>query len=150
LQPPFRPKNEKFSTHQIHPANAHTLTPPNTKKPKQKNGLTVSKCAVNTLSADGVKIPGPSKYRRLIRETIQGLDGAAPPADTRSIMLDAILDDEPTERLVLSNSNFICIPNRIFDKGVFYALTEPKIRGLLNLSPRLSFLRRLANRNLMT
>lgn len=90
---------------------------------------------VDTLSADGVKIPGPGKYRRLIRETIQGLDGTPPSPDSRSILLDAILDDEPTERLVLSNSNFICIPNRIFDKGVFYALTEPKIKGFLDLFP---------------
>lgn len=90
---------------------------------------------VDVLSQDGVKVPGPSKYRRLIRETIQGLDGATPAPETRSIMLDAILDDEPTERLVLSNSNFICIPNRVFDKGVFYALVEPKVRGLLQLFP---------------
>lgn len=87
------------------------------------------------LGQQGVKVPGPGKYRRLIRETIQGLDGAPPPADTRSILLDAILDDEPTERLVLSNSNFICIPNRIFENGVFYLLTELKIRGLLQLFP---------------
>ena len=90
---------------------------------------------VDVLATDGVKVPGPSNYRRLIRETIQGLDGATPAPDTRSIMLDAILDDEPTERLVLSNSNFICIPNRIFDKGTFYALVEPKLQGLLNLFP---------------
>ena len=89
----------------------------------------------NVLAQDGVKVPGPGKYRRLIRETIQGLDGAPPPADTRSVLLDAILDDEPTERLILSNSNFICIPNRIFEKGVFYLLTEMKIRGLLQLFP---------------
>lgn len=87
------------------------------------------------LGEDGVKVPDPNPYRRLIRETIQGLDGAPPAPDTRSILLDAILDDEPTERLVLSNSNFMCIPNRIFDKGVFYALAEPKIRGLRQLFP---------------
>ena len=84
-------------------------------------------------AADGVKIPGPGKYRRLIRETIQGLDGAPPAPDTRSILLDAILDDQPTERLVMSNSNFVCVPNRIFEHGVFYAQTEPKIRALHTL-----------------
>ena len=89
----------------------------------------------DVLSQDGVKVPGPGKYRRLLRETIQALDGAPPPPDVRSIMLDAILDDEPTERLILSNSNFICIPNRIFEKGAFYALSEFKIRGLLQLFP---------------
>lgn len=88
------------------------------------------------LAEDGVKVPGPGKYRRLLRETIQGLDGTTPGADTRSILLDAILDDEPTERLILSNSNFICIPNRIFEDGLFYALIEPKIRGFLQLFPQ--------------
>ncbi len=83
----------------------------------------------NTFAEDGVKIPGPGKYRRLIRETIQGLDGQPPTPETRSILLDAILDDAPTERLVLSNQNFICVPNRIFESGVFYAQTEPKIRA---------------------
>ena len=89
----------------------------------------------NVLSQHGVKVPGPGKYRRLIRETIQGLDGAAAPPDTRAILLDAILDDVPTERLVMSNANFICIPNRIFEKGAFYLLAEMKIRGLRQLFP---------------
>lgn len=82
---------------------------------------------------DGVKVPGPSHYRRLIRETIQGLDGARAAPDTRGILLDAILDDDPTERLILSNSNFICIPNRIFEKGAFYLLAEPKIKAFMQI-----------------
>lgn len=86
-------------------------------------------------SAHGVKVPGPGKYRRLIRETIQNLNGAPPAPDTRGILLDAILDDESTRRLVMSNSNFICIPNRIFDKGVFYEQTEAKVRALTQLFP---------------
>ncbi len=90
---------------------------------------------VDVLAKDGVCVPGPSKYRRLIRETIQGLDGAAPPPDARAIMLDAIVDDDRTERLVMSNSNFICIANRIFEKGAFYLLAEPKLRGLQQLFP---------------
>ena len=89
----------------------------------------------DNFAEDGVKIPGPGKYRRLIRETIQGLNGETPQPNTRSILLDAILDDEPTERLILSNSNFICVPNRIFENGVFYAQAEPKIRALYELFP---------------
>ncbi len=87
----------------------------------------------DVLSAHGVKAPGPGKYRSLIRETIQTLDGAAPDPDARQILLDAIVDDESTNRLVMSNSNFICIPNRIFDHGVFYEQTAFKLRGLTSL-----------------
>lgn len=83
----------------------------------------------------GIKIPGPGKYRRLIRETIQNLDGAPPAQNTRGILLDAIVDGETPKRLVMSNANFICIPNRIFDKGVFFEQAETKVRALTQLFP---------------
>lgn len=83
----------------------------------------------------GVKVPGPGKYRRIIRETIQGLNGAAPSPETRSIILDEVLDGERPSRLVMCNPNFICIPNRIFDNGVFYQQAEQKVRSLVQIFP---------------
>ena len=88
-----------------------------------------------TFSDYGIKVPGPGKYRRLVRETIQNLNGAPPAPDTRNILLDAILDDEAADRLVMSNANFICIANRIFDGGVFYEQAEAKIYALHQLFP---------------
>ena len=87
----------------------------------------------------GIRVPGPGKYRRLLRETIQNLDGAAPEPGTRDILMDAIVDGDEPKRLVLSNSNFICIPNRIFDHGLFYEQTEPKLRGIKSLFPNDEF-----------
>ena len=81
----------------------------------------------------GIKIPGPGKYRRLLRETIQNLNGAPPAPDTRGILLDAITDDDDASRLVLSNANFICIANRIFDRGIFYEQAEAKLSALHQL-----------------
>jgi len=89
----------------------------------------------DSFSDDGVKVPGPGKYRRLIRETIQNLNGAAPAPDTRSILLDAIVDEENVRRLVLSNTNFICIPNRVFDQGILYEQAEAKLTALHQLFP---------------
>ena len=89
----------------------------------------------DAFAAEGIKVPGPGKYRRLIRETIQSLDGRMPPEDTRDILLDAILDDEHAERLVMSHSEFICVPNRIFQNGRFYELAEFKIASLAQLFP---------------
>lgn len=83
----------------------------------------------------GIKVPGPGKYRRLLRETIQNLNGATPNDETRDILLDAIVDDQNVNRLVLSNSNFICIPNRIFDGGILYQQAEAKIQALHQLFP---------------
>ncbi len=88
-----------------------------------------------TFSDYGIKVPGPGKYRRLIRETIQNLNGAAPAPDTHNILLDAILDDEAADRLIMSNANFICIANRIFDEGVFYQQAEAKIHAFHQLFP---------------
>lgn len=86
-------------------------------------------------AAQGVKVPGPGKYRRLIRETIQALSGKYPAKDTREILLDAIIDDEKCNRLVMSHAQFMCIHRRVFEGGIFYALAEDKLTGLSNLFP---------------
>lgn len=89
----------------------------------------------DTLLRHGTAVPGPSRYRSLIRETIQGLGNAEPAPDTREILLDAIVENDNARRIVLSNDNFICIPKRIFDHGVLYPQAEQKVRGLHRLFP---------------
>lgn len=89
----------------------------------------------NTLLQSGTAVPGPSRYRSLIRETIQGLAGSAPAPDTREILLDTIIENDNIQRVVMSNDNFICIPKRIFDHGLFYPQAEQKVRGLRQLFP---------------
>jgi len=84
----------------------------------------------------GVAVPGPSKYRKLLREAIDSLADGAPADDARDVLLDAIIADDNIARLVLSNDNFITIPNRIFDHSVFYHQAEKKVRGLLQLFPQ--------------
>lgn len=88
-----------------------------------------------TLLQHGISVPGPSRYRRLLRETIQNLGTERPAPDTRDILIDAIVEDDSTTRIVLTNDNFICIPKRIFDHGVFYPQAENKVRGLHRLFP---------------
>ncbi|WP_281984219.1 hypothetical protein [Thalassorhabdomicrobium marinisediminis] len=83
----------------------------------------------------GVKVPGPGKYRRLIRETIQSLKGQDPAPEAREILLDAILDDESCSRLVMSHAQFMCVHRRVFEGGVLYALADEKLTGLARLFP---------------
>ena len=78
----------------------------------------------------GIAVPGPSKYRRLLRETLQALDGVSPRPGTRDILIDAIVEDDDVKRVVLSNDNFIAIPKRIFDHGQFYPQADSKLRNL--------------------
>ncbi|MCK0097613.1 hypothetical protein MWU60_18700 [Yoonia sp. F2084L] len=90
----------------------------------------------NTLLQQGIAVPGPGKYRKLIREAIQELDGERPATGARDVLLDAIVEDDNIARLVLSNDNFIAIPKRIFDHSVFYHQAEMKVRGLHQLFPQ--------------
>jgi hypothetical protein len=89
----------------------------------------------DVLWQQGIAVPGPGKYRSLIREAIQGLAGADPHPDARDILLDAITDTDGLRRLVLTNENFICVPNRIFEHNVFYPQAETKTRSLHRLFP---------------
>ena len=89
----------------------------------------------DTLLQQGIAVPGPGKYRKLIREAIDSLSDGAPADDARDVLLDAIIEDDNINRLVLSNDNFITIPKRIFDHSVFYHQTEKKVRGLHDLFP---------------
>ena len=90
---------------------------------------------VDTFTQQGIKVPGPGKYRRLLRETIQNLGDNDPAPDTSDILIDAILDEEVTNRLVLSHSEFICVHRRIFENAQFYGLLEMKLGGLRKLFP---------------
>lgn len=101
----------------------------------------------DTFARQGIKVPGPGRYRRLLRETIQNLDGREPEPDTRDILLDAILDDEAAERLVMSHGEFICVANRIFEDGAFYKLADFKLSSLDRLFPEDTIELHLALRN---
>ncbi len=89
----------------------------------------------DVFSQQGIKVPGPGKYRRLLRETIKNLQGATPSKDTRDILIDAILDDEQANRLVMSHVSFFGVAQWIFDGGEFYGLAERKLTGLRALFP---------------
>jgi len=87
------------------------------------------------LTKQGVAVPGPGRYRRLIRETLQSLGETPPPSDAREILLDAILEQDKVERVCLSNPDFICVAQRIFENNTFYPQAEAKLAGFARLFP---------------
>ena len=101
----------------------------------------------DAFAEQGIKVPGPSKYRKLLRETIKSLQGQVPAPDTQDVLLDAIMDDERASRLVLSQSNFLTVPARLFEGGVFYATAPLKILSLRALFPKAEFEFHLGLRN---
>lgn len=83
----------------------------------------------------GTAIPPLTKYRRLLRETIQNLGGSAPLPETHDILIRSISDVPDPKRLVMTNSAFICLPIRVFEAGEFYGLATMKMRALNLLFP---------------
>ena len=89
----------------------------------------------DSFASQRIKVPGPGKYRSLVRETIQRLNGSPPSEGARDILLDAIIDNEDCNRLILSNDQFICVHGRAFENAVFFEQTEFKLNGLRSLFP---------------
>lgn len=88
-----------------------------------------------TLAAQGIAVPNPTRYRRLLRETMEGLGGLAPAPGLRETLLGTILDDPASTRLVMSNPSFICLPSRVFEGGGFYRVAAVKLQALRSLFP---------------
>lgn len=74
-----------------------------------------------TLREHGVTVPAPSRYRKVMQEAVNTLRGARASAETEAGVLAAISEDEKTEVLVLSNPQFLCLPDRVLDNGELYA-----------------------------
>jgi len=89
-----------------------------------------------TLGGRGVAVPGPGKFRDLVREAIGSLRGAPASAATQEMLLDAMLDDGAPRRLVLSWESFLCMPPRAVDGASLYPMAGRKAAWLAALFPQ--------------
>lgn len=87
------------------------------------------------LATLGVLIPGPGRYRRLLRDTVNSLAGDRASDETQEALLDAIIDEDSAGRLVMANENFICNIPRVFEGQQLYSMAGEQIAGLCNLFP---------------
>ncbi|WP_319826482.1 hypothetical protein [Thalassovita sp.] len=78
----------------------------------------------------GTAVPGPSRYRSLIRDILAAMDDAPPAGDARELLLDAILEGDMPDRLLLSNENFFSVPKGAVSKGEFYPGAEVRLQKL--------------------
>ena len=62
-----------------------------------------------------VALPHPRKYRNVIRENLQAMARGERPDMSGEELLADILGDSDAKRMILTNANFICVPNRIFE-----------------------------------
>lgn len=90
---------------------------------------------VDTLADRGIEVPAPGGYRPLLRKAIQVMGDEAPAPDARDALLGSILQQDETERLVMSQNTFLGLPNRVFEGGAFLPRAEFKIGALRRLFP---------------
>lgn len=96
----------------------------------------VMKCLLRNkgaLAQRGTAVPGPGKYRDLLRETLAAMQNIAPNLEAREILLDAFLDEEDANRIVLSNANFAGPPRYALRDDRFYPVTAQRLRSLAEL-----------------
>jgi hypothetical protein len=82
----------------------------------------------------GVAVPGPGRYRDLLVSSCKALDGdVLPSPDAREILLDAILDDENCDRMIMSHAGLFSSTNLAAQGGRFYQHAGKRMAQLQSL-----------------
>ncbi len=87
------------------------------------------------LAESGIIVPGPSRYRSLLKETLMTLRGKPAPPEVQEDILDAVADTDDVKRLIFSNPSFISVAPRVLDQHMMYPMAGEKTNWLANLFP---------------
>ncbi|MEX0281308.1 MAG: hypothetical protein AB3N13_08995 [Arenibacterium sp.] len=80
-----------------------------------------------------ISVPGPGRYRPLLKDAFIAMDAAEPAPGARDVLIDAILDEEECNRMILSNSHFFGSPRFALNDGQLYPLATRRLRQLKRL-----------------
>ena len=83
---------------------------------------------VDDFAARGIVVPGPGSYRSLIRDTLNAMHKTPASPEAREVLLDAMLDDAPAERVILSDANFFRTPATAMQGGMLYPAAPVVLR----------------------
>ncbi|MBC7479822.1 MAG: hypothetical protein H7317_17320 [Pseudorhodobacter sp.] len=98
------------------------------------------------LAEQGIVVPGPTRYRTLLRETAVALKGQPASLETQSLVLDQIMDEDAAERLILSWDSFLSFAPWVMDGGLYRAAGE-RVRAFSLIFPQVEAEFHLALRN---
>ena len=79
------------------------------------------------LAEQGINVPAPTSYRKLIRDVLQAAHNTGITEQTRDILMDTILKGEARDRLILSNQGFFGTPKMAVSSGKLYGATEQRL-----------------------
>jgi hypothetical protein len=86
------------------------------------------------LAEQGIMVPAPTRYRKLLRDTATQLRGAAASEDTEAMILDQIMDESSADRLILSWTSFLSFPAYAITGGL-YAQGGERLRSFTQIFP---------------
>lgn len=87
----------------------------------------------DTFRERGVAVPGPGKYRKLFRDILSNLGEAEVAPDARDVLLDAILDGEKADRVLMSHAHMFAWPRAAIRRGVIYPHAAERMARLATL-----------------
>ena len=87
-----------------------------------------------TLAEQGIVVPSPTRYRKLLRDTAIRLRGAAASDETASMILDQIIDEPVGERMILSWTSFLSFPAYAVSE-MLYARGGERLHGFTQIFP---------------
>ncbi|WP_424987798.1 hypothetical protein [Microbulbifer sp. S227A] len=100
------------------------------------DGDRILKCLLRNkqgFSERGIAIPGPGKYRELLGQSFRAMSTTAPAPDAREVLMDAILDEEHADRMILSNAYFLGSRRFAVQDGQFYPAAPERVTHLHRL-----------------
>lgn len=100
----------------------------------------------DALGEAGVMVPGPARYRNLIRDTATALRRMPATDATQEEVLDQIMDAGTAERLILSWENFLSFPQWVV-RGRLYPAAGERVRSFTNIFPSFGAELHIAIRN---
>lgn len=87
------------------------------------------------LNLHGIFVPGPGRYRKLIRQTIKSLDGQKPTQEALTALYNKMGIEKNTKRLILSSENFLTFVPWIFSNKKFYTDAKERAPAHASLFP---------------
>ena len=98
------------------------------------------------LAEQGIVVPAPTRYRKLLRDTAVQLRGATASIETQALVLEQIMDEDVADRLILSWDSFLSFPQWVI-RGTMYAFAGERIRAFTQIFPEIEAEFHLAIRN---
>ncbi len=84
------------------------------------------------LADQGIVVPSPTRYRKLLRDTAVQLKGATASIETQALVLEQIMDEDVADRLILSWDSFLSFPQWVI-RGQMYAFAGERIRAFTQI-----------------